>query len=353
MAADWGDPPGVRVCWRRRRGRRWVPVGLALAAAVLTLSACGQGSASSSTAVAGPATTVAATTGGRGCGTPTPAGSTTIATTIGGHLRTAIVHVPTGYTGTTEVPLVLNLHGSGGTALAQEAFTGMDATADADGFLVAYPQGLIPAGTGYDWNVPGEPLLGGAAVPADAPDDVAFLTGLVHTLAARYCVDPGRVYATGFSGGARLTSQLACDASSTFAAVAPVSGVRFPTPCPTTRPVPLVAFHGTADPVDPYDGHGQAYWTYSVPTAVRDWAVHNGCAAAPTMKEAATGADLTQYPGCADGADVALYTLVGEGHEWPGGPHLRRALTRELGPQSDAVDANTVIWAFFAAHPMA
>jgi hypothetical protein len=35
------------------------------------------------------------------------------------------------------------------------AIIGMDAAADADHLVVAYPQALIPAGTGFDWNVPG------------------------------------------------------------------------------------------------------------------------------------------------------------------------------------------------------
>ena len=125
----------------------------------------------------------------------------------------------------------------------------MNTTADADGFIVAYPQGLIPEGSGFDWNVPGEPLIGGTPVPKDAPNDVAFLTALVGVLEQRYCIDRTRVYATGFSGGARTASQLpACDASGVFAAVAAVSGLQRPSPCPTGRPVPIIAFHGTADP---------------------------------------------------------------------------------------------------------
>ncbi len=263
-----------------------------------------------------------------------------------------IVHVPSGYSGSSRVPLVLNMHGSGSTAVEQEAFTGMDATADSDGFIVAYPQGLIPDGTGFDWNVPGVPLIGGKAVPAGSADDVTFLTSLVGILEQRYCVDSSRVYATGFSGGARTASQLACDASSTFAAVAPVSGLRHPTPCPATRPVPILTFHGTADPVDPYNGHGQAYWVYSVPQAAHDWAVQDACSTTATASVPVAGVTVTHYGGCAGGATVELYTISGEGHEWPDGPALPKSLTRELGAQSDAVDANSVMWAFFSAHPM-
>ena len=133
--------------------------------------------------------------------------------------------------------------------------------------------------------------------------------------------------------------------------MAPVGGLRYPTPCPATRPVPVVAFHGTADPVDPLTGDGQAYWTYPVGVAAARWAAHNRCAPTPTTT-AAPGVDRTTYEGCADAATVELYVLTGEGHEWPGGPMVAAGIAAELGPQSDAVGADDVMWAFFASHPL-
>ena len=254
------------------RGRPARKLALVLLPALL--AACG-GSAATST----PATTGTTQSPGPSpasasprCGSRTASGTSTLTPTFGGKVRVVIVHLPSGYQGTSPVPLVLNMHGSRSTALAQEFLTGMDSTSDVDDFIVAYPQGDIATGSGFEWNVPGQPLVGGAAVPADAPDDVSFLEQLVTQLEQRYCVAEDRVYATGFSGGARMASQLGCDASTVFAAVAPVSGLRFPSPCPSTRAVPVISFHGTADPVDPFAGHGQAYWTYSVPVAASDGA---------------------------------------------------------------------------------
>ncbi|HVA04179.1 MAG TPA: PHB depolymerase family esterase [Acidimicrobiales bacterium] len=334
---------------------------MSAATAAVGLTACGgqSGSATPGTPASGtPAASATSTlsasshNGGSGCGTGASAGSTSQTLSVGGRNRTVIVHVPTGYSDSSKVPLVLNMHGSGTTAADQEAFSAMDGTADSNGFIVAYPQGLIPEGSGFDWNVPGVPLVGGKSVPAGSADDITFLTTLVHVLEQRYCIDGNRVYATGFSGGSRITSQLACDAAGTFAAIAPVSGLRRPTPCPTTRPVPVLAFHGTADPVDPYDGNGQAYWTYSVPQAARDWAVQDGCSTSAATSQPAAGVTLTRYSGCRSGASVELYSIAGEGHEWPGGPRLPRSLTRVLGPQSDALNANDLMWAFFASHPL-
>jgi polyhydroxybutyrate depolymerase len=313
----------------------------------------------SSTSTAPPTTHPATTTvpsadrtASAGCGSAARAGSTTIHPGIAGHQRVAIVHVPSGYRDTTAAALVLDLHGSRSTARQQEVFSRMDTTADAHTFIVVYPQGGIPAASGFEWNVPGQPLLGGGAVPAGAPDDVAFLEQLVAQLERAYCVDRALVDATGFSGGARMASQLGCDAASLFAAVAPVSGLRFPSPCASTRPVPVVSFHGTADPVDPYNGNGQAYWTYSVPTAASRWGTHNGCAATPTSTVVSGGVVLTAYGSCHGGAAVELYTIPGEGHEWPGGPKEPRRATRLLGPQSTAISANEVMWSFFTAHPL-
>ncbi len=329
---------------------------VALAVAGVTLAACGGSSSSTTTTASTTPTTSTASAieahPSSGCGTAASPGTVTLTPTMAGKQRLAIVHVPTGYQSATPVPLVINMHGSQSTALAQEGFTGMDATSDADDFIVTYPQGDIPAGSGYEWNVPNEPLVGGAAVPAGSPDDVTFIEQLVTLLESKYCIDTNRVFATGFSGGARMASQLGCDASTIFAAVAPVSGLRLPTPCPTARPVPVISFHGTADPVDPYNGNGEAYWTYSVPTAAQRWAAQDGCPATPTTSQPASTVTLTAYTPCSGGAEVELYTIAGEGHEWPGGPHLPRAYTSTLGPQSTAISADNTMWAFFTAHPL-
>jgi polyhydroxybutyrate depolymerase len=335
------------------RAASWL-AGCALVALVsLGTGAVDAGATAVPSQTARASTRVAAARGAAspGCGVRARTGSTTLSVEIGRHQRTVIVHVPPSYNSSRAVALVLNLHGTGSTAAAQEVFSGMDATSDTASFVVAYPQGLIASGTGFDWDIPGVPLFGGGYAPRGSANDVVFLTELVPVLESKYCINPREVFATGMSGGGRMASQLACDASSTFAAVAPVAGLRLPSPCPTTRPVPVVAFHGTADPVDPYNGNGQAYWTYSVPAAASRWAAQDKCS-----RDAKTahrpGFTLTSYQGCAGNAVVELYSVTGEGHEWPGGPHMPPAITGALGAQSNAVEANTVMWAFFSEHPM-
>jgi len=294
--------------------------------------------------------TVVAAATSTGCASVSP-GSTTLSLKVNGFTRTVIVHVPKSSTGTTPLALILNLHGSGSTAASQVKFTKMNATANEDDFIVAYPQALIPDGAGFDWNIPGVPLVGGRAVPPKSANDITFLTSLVGIMESKYCVNPKEVYATGFSGGARMTSQLACDDSSLFAAVAPVSGLRRAKPCPTTRAVPVISFHGSADPVDPFNGNGQKYWTYSVSKAAKYWSTQDHCTAT-SHSSPVNGVKLTTYSNCSDASQVELYEIVGEGHEWPGGPALPSSLTSLLGPQSSLVNANTLIWAFFQAHSL-
>ena len=244
----------------------------------------------------------------------------------GGIPRHLIVHLPGGAASTSR-PLILNLHGSGSNGAQQQAATGMDPVAESNQFIVAYPDAAI--------------ALGGGAVPDGAADDVAFFTQAIAFLKQRYAIDAHRIFVTGMSGGARMTSQLGCDLAGTVAAIAPVAGLRFPAPCAGTRAVPVVAFHGTSDTVNPYDGGGQPYWTYSVPSAQQQWGAHDGCAATPTSSPAADKVTLTTYGDCAAGAAVQLYTIDGAGHEWPGAPG-----------QTPALDASATMWSFFAAHPL-
>ncbi len=261
-----------------------------------------------------------------------------MAVTIDGRARTVIVYVPASV-GSRTAALVFNLHGSGSTAADQRAASGMDRAADAYGFIAAYPQGAIALGAGFAWNVRGQPLAGGAPVPPDAADDTAFIAAAIAAIERHQAVDHQRIYAAGMSGGGRMTSQLGCELSTVLAAVAPVAGLRFPEPCPSERAVPIVAFHGTADAVNPYDGNGEGYWTYGVTTAAERWAGHHGCAPTPDVSRPAPGVRLTSYSGCA-GA-VELYTVEGAGHEWPGAPD-----------QSTVIDANAAMWEFFSRHPL-
>ncbi|MET9971446.1 PHB depolymerase family esterase [Streptomyces sp. NPDC006356] len=280
-------------------------------------------------------------------------GRTTLTIDSGGTQRTVLVHVPPKQVGRGHLPMVLNLHGSQSTALWQLGLSQLEATADSKGFLLVAPQGGIVAEPGYRWNVPYVTGTGG-------PDDERFLTDTIDTLTRSGCADPARVYATGYSGGARMVSQYACDHPGRVAAIATVAGLRAgapvqdadgayvpdPATCRPDRPVPVLSFSGTADPVNPHAGGGPAYWGYGAVTAQRQWAALNRCRLGPRMVDVTEHVSRVTYSACRRGADVVMYVIDGGGHTWPG---TTVPLPPDLGPVTDEISANDVMWRFFSA----
>ncbi len=131
------------------------------------------------------------------------------------------------------------------------------------GFIAVMPQGLVTTFIPEpEWNFTTLGLFG-----PDAPDDVAFIDDLLDALEAELCIDSARVFSTGFSAGAHLSVRLACDLSDRIAAIAPVAGVYFhpfspdipESGCLSTRPIPVIAFHGTTDPGVPFEGRDQGW----------------------------------------------------------------------------------------------
>src|SRR5688572_24750509 len=71
-------------------------------------------------------------------------GDHTLSIEHGGRRRSYLLHVPAA--AGRPLPLVLAFHGGGGEAEGYKAYAGLDALADREGFIVAYPNGsgLLP-----------------------------------------------------------------------------------------------------------------------------------------------------------------------------------------------------------------
>jgi polyhydroxybutyrate depolymerase len=257
-----------------------------------------------------------------------------------GERREYLLHVPPGLDRARPVPLVISLHGAGGWPAQQMEISRWNRLADEQGFLVVYPSGAGGRGPRV-WHLEPGPGL---------PKDVRFIADLIDTIAAAYPIDRERVYANGLSNGGGLSFALSCSLADRIAAVGLVApALTMPwSACADPRPVPVIAFHGTADAMVPYSGGSS--WVApapfpDIPRFVAEWARRNRCAAAPV--EAAVAADVTRiaYPGCA----VELYRVEGGGHTWPGGEPLPEWFA---GPTSDGVDATRVMWDFFRDHPI-
>jgi polyhydroxybutyrate depolymerase len=166
-------------------------------------------------------------------------------------------------------------------------------------------------------------------------------------------IDPARVYATGISNGGMMSYRLGCEASDTFAAIAPVSATLFTTaPCQPARRVSVLHIHGLADQNVPFDGGVGPNAAQPNPPAyppvldgVHRWARLDGCRVrlTPTTQGKVT---TTDWAGCRDGTDVELITIADGGHSWPGGQRMAAI----LDAPSPALDATSTIIDFFAAH---
>lgn len=269
-----------------------------------------------------------------------PPGTSTWTLTVDGEQRSYLLYRPAALP--DPAPLVLMLHGGLGTADHAQQHYGWDAAADANGFVVAYPQGI-----GRTWAAGGGCC--GRAAREDI-DDVAFLTALVADAGRRVAVDPDRVYATGMSNGAMMSYRLACD-TNLFAAIAPVAGTLLGE-CPGPAPISVLHIHGLADESVRFDGApGTGPGRIDgpdVPSMMDTWRTAAGCSPPQTRSD---GVVTTVRSECPQGRSVVLVTVADAGHQWPGSTISRAQQAFDADPPSTAFVATTVIADFFAAHP--
>ncbi len=280
---------------------------------------------------------------------------------VGDRARAWHLVVPTASRERHPLPVVLALHGGGGTGARMHQLTGLDATAEKYGFFLVYPEGVDKG-----WN-DGRADVHSAAHREEVAD-VDFVRAILDDLKATYLVDETRVFATGMSNGAMMSSRLACELSDRIVAVALVAGTTprsiQPT-CAPKRPVSVMIVHGTADPIVPYEGgevrlRGLASrgMVISAEATAAEWARHDGCepgaaerAIPDTNTKDGSTIHVQTWGRCAEGTAVELWKIQGGGHTWPGGWQY---LSDELiGTTNRDIDAREEIWKFFASHPRA
>ncbi len=274
---------------------------------------------------------------------------------VAGLRRTYALRVPASLNRERPAALVFVLHGGGGTAAATERLTGFSRLADTEGFVVVFPEAVDR--NWNDWrDAPG------IRAQRDNVDDVGFVAAVLRRVSAELRIDPNRVYATGISNGGFMSQLLAAQLSDRFAAIAPVASGMAPRVADNFRPkepVSVLIMNGTEDPLVPYNGGPVALnrgRTIATAEIVRKWVAHNRCGEKPEVsyvpdRDPADGTRVKReiYSGCARDVTVALYTIEGGGHTWPGGQqYLPEAI---IGRTSRDLDATRTIWGFFSAHP--
>ncbi|MBI2705730.1 MAG: prolyl oligopeptidase family serine peptidase [Actinobacteria bacterium] len=318
-------------------------------------------------AAAAPATTAAPAVTPIGAPVPSPGcGRSTQAATdlekrtipVGGAERWYLLTTPAKHDGKTPLPLVVDFHGLLEGAQIHAAMSKFGDLGKSEGFVVATPNG---SGEPVRWDVS----------PGSSNQDLAFIDALLVRLGTELCIDTSRVYATGLSYGAIMTSFLTCQRSDKFAAVAPVAGLMVPAPCDQTRKVPILTIHGTADPIllfnggagsrlgslvgrgdsttpdttPPPDLNGPGY-----PANAATWAERNGCQPAPTDTKVTENVIRRVYD-CPKDAPVEFLIVLGGGHAWPGS-EFSKSIEKVVGPTTFEIDATVEAWKFFQRYQL-
>lgn len=270
----------------------------------------------------------------------------------GGLERCYYLYIPPTYDSAQPLPVVFSFHGFLSNPESQALISGWHKLAAQEGFMVVYAQGQkFP----QRWNA-GE-TWGDSDV-----DDVQFFRDMLDDLPLAATVDRSRVYVNGFSNGGGMTVRIGCEAADLLAAMGTVAGaVVSMESCNPSRPVPAMAFHGTADPVVNYGGGMMRGWLLRWAAGVTDaptyfvgaedwvatWAAGNGCDPTPEIIPPQGDASGVRYAGCDEDAEVILYTIDGGGHAWPGGWPIPG-----VGKTSRDIDATEEMWRFFQGYSL-
>jgi len=263
-----------------------------------------------------------------------------------GMTRRFYLHVPKSVRRSDPTPLVITFHGFAEWPAHVMRTSGWNKLADQYGFLVVYPSGT---GMPKHWRTRGV-----KGQPDDPALDVQFVNDLILFLEQKYNIDQSRIFINGFSNGGGISHLLACKMADKIAAFGSVSGaLLYPMQAnEPTRPMPLIAFHGTADPIVPFNGGPSRSFEIPfpvVPDWVRNWAVLNGCEPDPAVIFNSTHVSGIQYDGLPGQASVIFYTIDGGGHAWPGGIPLPKWLA---GSTTNEINATALMWQFFSQHSL-
>jgi polyhydroxybutyrate depolymerase len=253
-----------------------------------------------------------------GCGTTGVAtGQLTGQTlSVAGQTRTYALSVPTAYTGSTPLALVLVWHGANLTGSLARTLFNLESKSSGAAIFV-YPDGLAAGG----WDV------------ASGSADFQLFKALVSSISSSYCIDPNRIFSTGHSTGAVMTNNLGCYYGDMLRAIAPASG----TPPGTgggivcTGKVAALIAHGENDPLIPL----------SQGEATRDfWIAQNGCTSRTATWDPEPA--CVAYQGCQSDLPV-VWCVHDGGHAWPS---LSYGCDLDGGT---CIDGGAAIWAFFSS----
>ena len=215
---------------------------------------------------------------------------------VGGTNRSLFVYAPSGLQ--QNRPLVISMHGLNQDINYQKGQAKWELVADTAKFVVVYP-----AGINNSWDINGT-------------RDTDFILAIIESMVTRYGIDRNRVYVSGFSMGGMMTYHTANKIADKVAAIGPVSGYLFSNVVASSRPMPIIHVHGTADDVVYYQPNGNQQGVVAMLQKWRNW---NQCPSSdtrttpyPTNKP--NSKSVMEYWGPCNNSAVSLISLDGKGH---------------------------------------
>jgi polyhydroxybutyrate depolymerase len=274
---------------------------------------------------------------------------------VRGAARRFLLAAPAHEEGDDPRPLVLDFHGLAEGADIHAEMTQLGPLGVDEGFVTVFPHGT---GQPVRWDVGSDPATN---------DDLAYVDALLDHVGGERCIDTSRVYATGLSNGAMMASAVGCAMADRVAAIAPIAGILLPEPCDPARPVPVLTFHGTADPIllfnggidagaldSALSGGGGDGTTTTAPTdldgsgypeTVRGWAALAGCDPDSAEDERVGDEVIRRTFDCPADAPVEFLIVEGGGHSWPSS-EFSRSIEGVVGHTTFEVDASAELWEF-------
>lgn len=266
---------------------------------------------------------------------------------------TVHTYVPKG--GRTTKPLVIVLHGAGGSGDRYLTGNNWIHEADAGDFIAIAPDGL-PARPRFNANFMSNPrvwnsgqLKSGSA--RALVDDVQFIADLIEDAKKRFPVNPKYVFMTGHSNGTGMTFKFASSHPEMLTAIGPALGQCYDADRPLSKGLPTLYMLGSEDPLNPLRGGtrklpwGESY-APPVQQSIDSWAkallIQNP---ARVIRDDAT-VRVEDYGAGKDSATFQVWFLKGQGHAWPGGKDSGLP-ERVLGPNPSKVNATQELWQFF------
>ena len=269
--------------------------------------------------------------------------------------REFLVHIPDNLT--EDSPIVFVIHGFTGSAKQIMEYSGMNAVADREGFMVIYPQGTTDSGGNTFFNV-------GYEFHKDSTiNDVSFLRDLFILLSEEYSLKRKQGFATGMSNGGDMSYLLACTSSDLFRAVAPVAGSlmsKTKDECDPQSPVPIFEIHGTGDQITLFDGDMEnvggwgAY--YDLPSTISFFADAYNLDEKFTKMITKKGEDsdydiyFERHWSQDSDEEVWMYKIVEGRHVWPGFTinwWENPIFWYYFGSGNEDINASEEVWSFF------